>query len=207
MSILHKLSGAQGRRDELPNQELAKEIIASKNKKSISELVENLNNKDVQNDCIKVLYEVGNQEPKLIASHLDTFLDLLQSKNNRLQWGAMMALNSMTRLKAKSIYNNLPIILDAVEKGSVITRDNAINILLNLCLSNQFSNDAFDLFIEQLLKSPPNQLPMYAERAIPIINNKNKKRFIDTLNIRLKDIEKESKLKRVKKVIDKLSSK
>ncbi len=46
---------------------------------------------------------------------------------------------------------------------------------------------------------------MYAERAIPIINDKNKSLFIRTLNLRLKEIEKEPKIKRIEKVIKKIS--
>ena len=45
------------------HQELAKEIVLSKNKKAVKELIENLfNKKAIQNDCVKVFYEVGEQE-------------------------------------------------------------------------------------------------------------------------------------------------
>ena len=46
---------------------------------------------------------------------------------------------------------------------------------------------------------------MYAENALPIINDKNKAIFIKTLNSSLSDIEKETKRIRVEKVIKKLS--
>lgn len=54
--ILQKLASSLGlgRRDEIPNQELAKEIITTPNEKAAKELVENLanKNKDIQSDCI-----------------------------------------------------------------------------------------------------------------------------------------------------------
>ncbi len=46
MSILHKLSSALGRRDELPNQELARKIAEAEDKEGVKELVQNLSNKD-----------------------------------------------------------------------------------------------------------------------------------------------------------------
>ncbi len=46
---------------------------------------------------------------------------------------------------------------------------------------------------------------MYAEKAIPVINDKNKTLFIKTLASRLNDIEKDTKRKRVEKVIKKFS--
>jgi hypothetical protein len=61
MSTLDKLAHSLGRRDEVPNQELARELAAKKDKKGIREVAENLWHKDknIQADCIKVLYEVG----------------------------------------------------------------------------------------------------------------------------------------------------
>jgi hypothetical protein len=59
--------------------------------------------------------------------------------------------------------------------------------------------------IQQLAKSAPNQLPMYAEKAFKIITLENRNIFIKTLNDRLDSIEKESKKKRILKVIDQVS--
>ena len=204
INIIEKLASSLNRRDEVPNQELAKEIVLSKNKKAVKELIDNLSNKKaIQNDCIKVLYEIGNQEPKLIADYINKFVQQLNSKNNRLQWGAMTAIGSITNERPKEIYSMLPTILEAADKGSVITKDHAVNVLIKLCATKSHSDSAFTLLIEQLLKSPTNQLPMYAERAIPVVNEKNKTLFVKTLTSRLDDIEKETKRKRVEKVIKK----
>ncbi|WP_420400275.1 hypothetical protein [Flagellimonas sp.] len=204
IDIIAKLASSLNRRDEVPNQELAKEIVVAQDKKAVKELVDNLfNTKAIQNDCIKVLYEIGDQDPKLIANYVDEFVSHLISKNNRLQWGAMTALGTITNEKPKEIYNHLPAILEASDKGSVITKDHGVNILIKLCALNNYAENTFPLLLEQLLKSAPNQLPMYAERAMPIINDKNKALFLKTLTSRLNDLEKESKRKRVEKVIKK----
>ncbi len=204
VNIIANLASSLNRRDEVPNQELAKEIMLSKNKKAVKELVENLSNKKaIQNDCIKVLYEIGAQEPKLIADYINEFVLQLHSKNNRLQWGAMTALGTITNERPKQIYAMLPTILEAADKGSVITKDHAVNILIKLCATKNYADSVFTLLMEQLLKSHTNQLPMYAERAIPVVNEKNKNLFVKTLSSRLDDIEKETKRKRVEKVIKK----
>ena len=179
MNVIDKLASSLNRRDEIPNQELAKQVAAKKDKKAVEELVENLNNKskDIQNDCIKVLYEIGEINPALIVDYADNFIALLDHKNNRLQWGAMTAINTITLEKPKQVHDALSKIIDAANKGSVITKDYAVNILIRLCSVKQYAEEAFQLLIEQLSNSPDNQLPMYAERAIPIINNNNKKLF------------------------------
>ena len=68
MTVLNQLSSALGQRDEKHNQELAAKIASKKDHSAIQELVDNLNNssKAIQSDCIKVLYEVGEQAPDLI---------------------------------------------------------------------------------------------------------------------------------------------
>lgn len=207
MSILPRLATSLKRRDEVPNQELAKQVAAKKDLSAVKELVDNLSNKskDIQHDCIKVLYEIGEIAPSLIVPHAASFLTLLTSKNNRLQWGAMTALNTIAQEAPKLIYSALPKIIAAADAGSVITKDYAVHILINLCFVKQYASDAFSLLIEQLTTSPTNQLPMYAERALPIINDKNKALFIKTLTSRLDDIEKDTKRKRVEKIIKKLT--
>lgn len=207
MSIIEKLASSLNRKDEVINQELAKEIVLTKNKKAVKELIENLSNKKaIQNDCIKVLYEVGEQEPKLIADYVNEFVEQLNSKNNRLQWGAMIALGTITNERPKEIYAQLPTIINAADKGSVITKDHAVNILIKLCAVEDYTDSAFTLLIEQLLKSPTNQLPMYAERTVPVVNEKNKAVFVKTLISRLDEIEKETKRKRIEKVINKITN-
>lgn len=207
MTILNKLASSLGRRDEKPNQELAKLIAAKNDKKAVKELVENLNNKnkEIQSDCIKTIYEIGVLKPVLLADYAKEFVALLDHKNNRLQWGAMTALDYITCENPKVIYGALTKIVAAAEKGSVITKDHYVGILIKLCSVKQYSDDAFALLIEHLKKSLTNQLPMYAENALPIINDKNKVLFIKTLTSRLDNIEKETKRKRVEKVIRKLS--
>jgi len=208
MSVLHKLASALGRRDEMPNQELAKQLVKSGDKKAIKELVDNLSNKDknIQSDCIKVLYEIGEQKAALIADYDKEFLALLNSKNNRLVWGAMTALDHIASINAKqAIFKNLPKILDAADKGSVITKDHGINILIQLAADKKYTDEALTLLLAQLKTCATNQLPMYAENAVAIIPAAYKAAFVKVLSSRLNDIEKETKQKRVQKVIKKLS--
>ncbi|MGZ4158967.1 MAG: hypothetical protein ACXVED_18140, partial [Bacteroidia bacterium] len=162
-------------------------------------------NKNIQSDCIKTLYEIGEQKSELISEHYKEFIQLLSNKNNRLVWGAMTAVDTITLHHPKEIYSTLPVLIDIADKGSVITTDHLVNILIKLGSIKQYSENIFPLLIEQLKKAPTNQLPAYAEKSIPIINEKNKNIFIKTISSRLNEIEKESKRNRVEKVIKKLT--
>lgn len=209
MSVIDKLASSLNRRDETPNQELAAAIAGGNDKKAVQELIDNLShkNKDIQSDCIKVLYEIGTLKPALIANHVNSFIELLGNKNNRLQWGAMTALHAITNEKPDAVYNVLPTIIAVADKGSVITNDHCVGILIKLAAVKKYAEDSFQLLLERLKISPTNQLPMYAENALPVIDEKNKSIFIKTLTARLGEIEKETKRARVEKVIKKLQRK
>ena len=86
MSALNRIAYFQNRRDEVPNQELARDLAARQDRAGIQEIAENLWNKNqnVQSDCLKVLYEIGYLDPTLVADYAADFLKLLNSKHNRL---------------------------------------------------------------------------------------------------------------------------
>lgn len=207
MGVIDKLATSLGRRDENPNIDLAKEIASKGDRKAVKELVENLNHKskDIRHDCIKTLYEIGYIKPLLISEYCKEFLELLDSKNNRMQWGAMTALSGIVKENPKELYKALPKIIDVANKGSVITKDHYVNILVGLCSDKTYYEKTFPLLIEQLLKSATNQLPKYAELAMPIVTEKNNILFLKTLNARLNDIETPTKKARLEKVIKKMS--
>ena len=209
MSVINQLASSLGRRDEVPNQELAAQIIREKNKESVRELIENLSNKskDIQHDCIKVVYEIAARNPEMISAYHDQLFALLKSKNNRMQWGAMTALSAITTQIPELIFTQLPDLLDIAKKGTVITKDNLMAILIRLATVPSYHDDAIALILEQLRTSFPNQLPMYAENMLPVITEEHKDSLILILTSRLVNLDKESKRKRIEKVIKKLGGK
>src|SRR5437763_7491579 len=122
MTVLDKLACAQDRRDEGPNEALAAAIVKAKNRAAVAELFENLANKNkaIQSDCIKVLYEIGECEPALIAPYAAEFGELLGSRNNRLVWGAMTALDAIAAVDPVGVHGLLNKILAAAVGESVI---------------------------------------------------------------------------------------
>jgi hypothetical protein len=207
MSVLNKLASAMNQRDEGPNIALAEKIASKNDEQAVQELVENLNNKSsaIQSDCIKVLYETGERKPQLIVPYIETFVKALNHKNNRIQWGAMTALDAISSIAPEKVHKHLSSILKAADSGSVIMRDHAVQILVKLCSTAKYYKDAFPLLMEQLQVCPSNQLPMYAENAMSVINTGDKEKFVAVLQLRMGDMEKESKRKRVGKVLKKIS--
>jgi len=206
MKALDLIASAQNRSDDAPNQQLANEIIKLNRIDWVKELVENLYNKDknIQSDCIKVLYEVGERGASImIAPYFKEFSHLLASKNNRLVWGAMYALDTIASVNPTDIFSILPSIMLAIDKGSVITIDGGVSILAKLASVKEYSESVFPLLLEQLKRCPPKQLPMYAEKSASAINDNNKSQFNGLLQQRYKELDKDSQRKRIEKVMNK----
>jgi len=201
MSVINLLSSSQGQKGNEANIVLAKEISASNNKGAVRELVENLSNKNknIQSDCIKTLYEIGYIKPELIADYHGEFIKLLTSKNNRLVWGGMIALSTITDLKHAEIFDSLNIIMDTVNRGSVITIDAGVEILARLNKHAKYVNVTEPLLMEQLWKCPIKQLSMYIEKSIASIRKEGKEIYLTLIERRKKDCDNDSQAKRLEK--------
>ena len=189
MSVMEKRAHLQGRNDELPNQELAKQLASTEDRRGIKEIAENLWSKDknIQSDCIKVLYEIGYIEPELIGAYVPDFIKLLSSGNNRLVWGAMTALSTVAETNSQEIFENRDKIIRAIESGSVITVDNGIRVLAGVAVANQvYSKKIFPYLIEHLRRCRPKEVAQHAESILRAVNDKNKKQYMDVLKERQK---------------------
>jgi hypothetical protein len=209
MTALEHIAHFQNRRDEVPNQELARELVASKDRDAICEIAENLwnANKGIQADCIKVLYEIGYLDPGLIAEYAEDFIKLLHSRNNRLVWGAMIALGTVASLKPQVVISHLDEIEKVMDKGSVITVDNGVQVLARAASGNEkYGREILPYLLEHLRTCRPKDLPQHAEKSLPAINAANKNGFISVLNARMDDLS-GAALLRVKKVVKRAEEK
>jgi hypothetical protein len=206
MSVLEKLARAQGRRDEKPNVALAAEIAARGDRKAIAELVAAIpgGSAAVQGDAIKTIYEAGERNPKLVAPHVDSLLALLASRNNRLVWGVLSALDTVALLAPEALHRRLPEILRAAKASSVIAKDKTMSILCKLTAAG-YAKTALPILLEQLEGAAVNQLPMYAEGVADVVTAPFVPRLRATIEARLRGVPQPAKRARLEKVLRKLA--
>ena len=176
MSILNKIAFHQNRRDEVPNQDVARELAQSRNQADIREIAEALwdKNPNIQSDCLKVLYELGYLAPELIADYTGDFLSLLKHPNNRMVWGGMIALSTVAGLKAAEIFPHVNEIVQVMEKGSIITVDNGIKVLaLVASQKDEYRKVIFPILLDHLKtfrRKCPNTPKKVFRPSLPAIN-------------------------------------
>jgi len=203
MSALQRIAYFQNRRDEVPNQELARELAQKQDRAGIREIAEGLHHKNpnVQSDCIKVLYEIGYLNPELIAEYVEDFLDLLKSGNNRLVWGGMIALSTIAGIKGEAIYGRLGEIQRAIEKGSVITVDSGVKVLTIVAARNEeYRKQIFQYLLNHLRTCRPKDVAQHAEKILVAVNDENKGEFLEVLANRSPAL-RSSESSRVRRVI------
>jgi hypothetical protein len=209
MSALDEIAYSLGKRDDLPNQELARKLAGTSDIEGIQEIADHLwdKNPNIQSDCLKVLYEVGMLQPTLIGKYARDFLSLLHSKNNRLVWGAMIALSTIGALQADELFPNKDEIIKATREGSVITTDNGIKTLAQIGSTKpEYASAVFPFLLEHLQTCRPKEVPQHAEHTLVAVNPSNWRVFKQVLEKRMVDLTPAGlvRIKKVLKAVEKL---
>jgi len=206
MNWINKISFYRNIRNEEPNKELAAELAASDNTEGIKEISQYLydKNKSVASDCLAVLYTIGYTKPVLIKDYTADFLKLLESKNNRMVWGSMIALSTIAEVKPGEIFKSIDLIIETMKKGTLITEVWGIKALVNLSLQNKgYKEELLSLLFDYLEKCRPIDFAKRVETILPIIANSEENEIISRI-IELKTQElTDAQKKKLKAVINK----
>ncbi len=209
MSVLEKIAFFQKRRDEVPNQLLAKELAANDDQAGIAEIADNLNNLDrnISSDCLKVMYEIGYIKPELVAPYVQEFLHLLDHKDNRKVWGAMIALATVADIKHAEIAPHTPQVIKIFQKGTLITTVWGMRVLAKVASSHPELEKTIVPELEQVLKTClARDVPTHLESMLPALNAANAARFLEIVEQRQPEMT-PAHLTRLKKVLKTISAK
>jgi len=206
MSAIEKIAFSQNRRDEVPNQELASALASDEDRAGIKEIAENLTNKNsnIRSDCLKVLYEIGYLQPDLIADYVPEFLILLSSKENRMVWGAMIALACIADLKPDKIFMQIDLVILTTRKGTVITQVWGIRTLSRVAASNpQYKSRIMPFLLEELQICLPRDILTHLQSMLPAINSSEKSEIMEIADSRFSEMTpaQQTRLKKILKQI------
>jgi hypothetical protein len=206
MSVLNKIAYFRNRRDEVPNQELARELAETKDRKGIQDIARNLwnKNKNIRSDCLKVLYEIGYINPELIADYVGEFLKLLQDKNYRMVWGAMIGLATIADKRPKDIWQQIDDVIIVKNKGSLIPVVWGVKTLARVAATDEkYRQKLFPILMEHLKTCIPRDVPMHTESILCAIDKSNQEEFLAVLEARRVEM-KPYQLARLKKITKEL---
>jgi hypothetical protein len=201
MSYINRIAYNLGIRDEEPNKALAAELAEKQDQAGIEEVAGYLQdkNKSVASDCMAVLYHIGYKKPELIEPYKETFVSLLNSKNNRMVWGAMIALSGIAKINSEYVYGKRDLITKMIETGTVITNVWGVYTLIALAENGWYGELKNQLF--ELQKKCRNvDFAKRAESMIKVMADEDMENYIDILKNRLPELSKGGQ-KRVNKLL------
>lgn len=208
MTVLERIAYFQNRRDEVPNQDLAKELAESADAAGLQEIAGHLwdQNSNIRSDCLKVLYEAGYLRPDLIVPFTSDFLKLIRDKQNRLVWGGMIALACVAPYRPEEIWVRIDDVIAAVEEGSVITVVWGIRVLAQVAAANPaYFEKIFPLLLKQLRTCIPRDVPLHAESILVALNAANQAEFQAAIEARRGELS-PAQAARLKKVLKGVNS-
>lgn len=191
MTALERIAHFLGRRDEAPNQRLARDLATRKDRRGIREIVQGLSHTHpgVRADCVKVLYEVGYLDPKLVAGYVSDFSHLLSHKDNRLVWGGMTALSTVAGIRPKEVYDRRKEILQAMAGGSVITIDaGVLTLAVAAATSPGRRRGLLPPLLKHLASCRPKDIPQHSEKIFLAVDHATKAPFLRLLEKRLPEL-------------------
>jgi hypothetical protein len=187
VSVIERITYHRGRRDEVPNQELARELARAGDADGVADIAAHLDdqNKRIASDCIKVLYEVGYIDPSIIEPYTGTFMDLLGSGHNRMVWGAMIALWTVAPTQHAVIWERVEELEDTIRKGSVITVDAGVKTLAIVAAQDDRYEARLRPFLFGILRQcQAKRLASFAEDMSVMVNDSNVDEFLSIVTAR-----------------------
>jgi len=207
MSVIEKIAFFRGIRDEVPNQELARELAEAGDAEGVKEIAGHLwdKNANVRSDCLKVFYETGYLNPALIAPYAGDFLKLLNNRQNRLVWGAMIALSCVATLEADTLFESRELICKTIDEGSVITQDGGIKSLALVASVDKTYQEALTPYLMGFLrKCRQADVPRHAEFIEVCVDDFNREDFAGILQQRLPEAS-PAQAARIKKILKRMT--
>jgi hypothetical protein len=163
-------------------------------------------NQNVQSDCLKVLYEIGYLAPELIADYVDDFLKLLKHKNNRMVWGAMIALATVADLKPREIWKSVDDVIAVTARGTVITLVWGIKTLAKVAAADKrYKDKLWPILMGHLKTCLPRDVPTHAESMLCAVDARHKDEFLSVLEARRAEMT-PSQLARLRKITKQLEA-
>ena len=140
-------------------------------------------NKSVASDCLKVLYETGYIKPELIVPYADDFISLLSSKNNRMVWGAMIALACVASVSPEKVYPKRELIMKLIKTGTVITNVWGVKTYINMAKSDKYYTELKPAIFKLQAECRPIDFAKRAEDMMSAVRKEDISEYIDILEL------------------------
>lgn len=192
--VLGRLAVAMNRHDDMPNQELAANIVFHLDYEAVSILVGAIERGDDvhASDAARVLCEVGNRDEELLHGVQDRLVALCQDGPSSMLPFALYALSPLAERVGEQLWDMRDLLWSVLQDGAEqaeMARAAAVRLLSALCASGpDYARTLAGGLVDLLGKCLPKDVALYAESVLPALGAAHSHRAKPVLDRRMKEL-------------------
>jgi hypothetical protein len=192
--MLSRLAVSVGRNDEMPNLELAADIVFGDDVDAVGTLVGVLERYDDLHapDAARVLAEVGTRAPDLLLVHSDRLVEIIEGGHKEMLAFTMLALSPVASRYAEPLWPCRDLFWAALadlNQPANMAQSGAVRLLAAMCATNpDYARTLAGGLVDLLGKCMPKDVAFFAESVLPALGAAHSHRAKPVLDRRLKEL-------------------
>jgi hypothetical protein len=192
--VLGRLAVSMSRSDEMPNLELAAEIVENGDDDAVGILVSVFERHDDAHapDAARVLFEVGGRAPELLQMHAERLISLCDASQKEMLPYTMYALAPVAHLHAEALWEMRDLFWSALAdltQPADMAQAGAVRLLSALCAAGpDFARTLAGGLVDLLGKCMPKDVAFFAESVLPALGTAHSHRAKPVLDRRMKEL-------------------
>ena len=192
--ILGRLSVSMSRADEMPNLELAADIVVADDAEAVDVLVTVIERHDDTHapDAARVLFEVGVRAPELLVVQADRLLAMCDDSRKDMLPFTMFALSPIAPRYAETLWDLRDLFWSALAdltKPADLAQAGAVRLLSALCSAGpDYARTLAGGLVDLLGKCMPKDVAFFAESVLPALGTAHSHRAKPVLDRRMKEL-------------------
>ena len=192
--LLSRLAVSVQRLDEVPNLELAAEIVQCDDAEALRIMVSVIERHDDHHapDAARVIFEVGTRAPQLLQPHADRLLAMCEESQKEMLPYTMYALSPIGHLYAETLWDMRDLFWSALTDltlPSSLAQAGAVRLLSALCAAGpDYARTLAGGLVDLLGKCMPKDVAFFAESVLPALGTAHSHRAKPVLDRRMKEL-------------------
>ena len=192
--LLGRLAVSVGRYDEMPNLELAADIVFADDTDAISCLITVIERHDDlhASDASRVIAEVGTRAPELLLAHADRLVEMIDAGNAMMRPYTMLALSPVASKYAHQLWPSRDLFwaaLSDLNMSADLAAAGAVKLLAAMCAASpDYARTLAGGLVDLLGKCMPKDVAFFAESVLPALGSAHSHRAKPVLDRRLKEL-------------------
>lgn len=192
--LLSRLAVSMQRTDDMPNLELAADIVIDDDAEAVSLLIAVLERHDLEHapDAARVLCEVGLRSPELLMQHVERLLSLCDESQQDVLPYTMYAISPVAHRHAETLWEMRDLFWAALAdltQPTDMAQAGAVRLLSALCAAGaDYARTLAGGLVDLLGKCLPKDVAFFAESVLPALGTAHSHRAKPVLDRRMKEL-------------------